>query len=211
MLLWLQRRAPTDHRTAATASLFFANVVKPMVLATFFVNLEARNSKDRLRVLLSARTPTVRDLFGEYLFVHILVFPTFVGVNSWDNLTKAGFPGMTLKHRSQCDRSWTEKSLSVLPPLRASLHQEICARLFEQPSILVRLMSRQFSVGYGGINTTPARDPKEEQQKLNWTAKMFSLKYKNGTSKAIGIIVVPQMVQLSQLLIPTLEKYNKCF
>ena len=44
---------------------FFENVVKPMVLATFCSIFEARNSKDRLRALLSARTPTVRDLFGE--------------------------------------------------------------------------------------------------------------------------------------------------
>ena len=66
VLLWLQRRAPTDHRTAATASLFFENVVKPMVLATFFVGAERRISTFLSPAFNPPEPHTpLRYLFGE--------------------------------------------------------------------------------------------------------------------------------------------------
>ena len=48
------------------SNIFFANVDISKVLATFFVNAEARAAQFHLRALLPARTPTVKDLFGEF-------------------------------------------------------------------------------------------------------------------------------------------------
>lgn len=46
---------------------FAENVVKPMVLAKEFVNVDAaRARRSPERPLLHVRTPTVRDMFGEY-------------------------------------------------------------------------------------------------------------------------------------------------
>ena len=49
----------SDHRTAARAYFIFANVVKPMVSATFSVNADARKCETALPPALSksARTP----------------------------------------------------------------------------------------------------------------------------------------------------------
>ena len=44
---------------------FFVNVNISKVLATFFVNAEARAAEIVSLALLPARTPTVEDLFGE--------------------------------------------------------------------------------------------------------------------------------------------------
>ena len=48
---------------------FFENAVKPMVLATFFVNARPSAAGKLSPTLNSARTPTVRDLFGEHSFI----------------------------------------------------------------------------------------------------------------------------------------------
>ena len=52
MLLWLQRRGATPHRTEATVTFVFENVVKPMVLATFFAGAEANSAQLRQPAVL---------------------------------------------------------------------------------------------------------------------------------------------------------------
>ena len=64
-LLWLQRRGATDHRLAATASLFSEMMIFPRFWQHFRWVFEARAAGLHLRALIARQNPIVQALFGE--------------------------------------------------------------------------------------------------------------------------------------------------